>query len=59
MVSASKKNAAPTSASFKKSDARAAIHLKIEKPAPDFRTKRAIACWQNNPTMTVGLKIVV
>lgn len=55
-VSASKKNVAPADDWSKKSDARVAIHLKIEKPAPDLRTKRATACWMNNPTMTVGLE---
>jgi hypothetical protein len=54
-VAASKKNVAPAPDWFKKSDARVAIQLKSEKPAPDFSTKRATACWRNNPTMTVGL----
>lgn len=55
MVSASKKNSAPTLACDKKSFARLAIYLKSENPAPDLSTKRAIACWMMRPTITVGL----
>ena len=54
-VSWSKKNAAPARAWERKSDARYAIHLKIEKPAPDLRTNMAIACCRMRPTMTVAL----
>jgi hypothetical protein len=55
-VSASKKNVAPAADWFKKSEARVAIQLKIEKPAPVLSTKRATACCKNNPTITVGLQ---
>lgn len=54
-VSASKKNVAPAADWSRKSEARVAIQLKIEKPALDFRTNKAMACWMNNPTITVGL----
>ena len=54
-TSALKKNSAPWRAWERKSEARMAIHLNIEKPAPDFNTNMAIACWVNKPTMTVGL----
>lgn len=57
MTSASKKNAAPSRAWARKSEARIAIHLKIAKPAPDFKTNMAIACCVKRPTMTVGLKL--
>lgn len=30
------------------------VTLKIEKPAPVFSTKSAIACWRKRPTITVG-----
>jgi hypothetical protein len=40
---------------LRKSPARVAIHLNIENPAPVFNTNRAITCWRNSPTMTVGL----
>ena len=51
-----KKNAAPWRAWARKSEARNAIHLKIEKPAPDLRTNMAIACCRKSPTKTVGLR---
>lgn len=59
MVSASKKNSAPTLASDKKSSARLAIYLKSENPAPDLSTKRATACWMIRPTITVGLTFYI
>lgn len=54
MVSGSKKKPAPARPCAKKSEARVAIQLKMLKPAPDLRTKSAIACWMKRPTMTVG-----
>lgn len=55
IVSASKKNWAPTRAWLRKSPARVAIHLNIENPAPVFNTNKAMTCWRNSPTITVGL----
>lgn len=44
IVSASKKNVAPAFDWFRKSLARVAIQVKIEKPAEVFSTNSAIAC---------------
>lgn len=54
-VSASKKNVAPAFDWPRKSAARVAIHLKMENPAPDLSTNKAMACCKTSPTMTVGL----
>ena len=44
MVSLSKKNSAPARAQLKRSLAAIAIHLKIEYPAPVFKTNKAMTC---------------
>lgn len=53
----SKKKTAPAWAWPKKSAASLAIQLKIENPAPVFKTNNAITCCKNKPTMMVGLEL--